>query len=47
MENDIKKAMDILFNMDCTDFRKREENQRKVYKVYNLLAEMLKKLEEK
>ena len=47
MENKIEEAMDILFTLDCTDFRHKQENQRKINKVYNLLAEVLKKMEVK
>ena len=47
MEEKIKEAMDILFTLDCTDFRHRQENQRKIHQVYNLLAEIYKEMEEK
>ena len=46
MKEKIKEAMDILFTLDCTDFRHKQENQRKVHKVYNILAEIYKKTKE-
>ncbi len=44
--DNVKSSMDILFTLDCTDFRHKQENQRKIHQVYNLLAEIYKKTKE-